>query len=563
MRRLRDLLLLLPLFAVLLYFQWQYKGYVKDDAFISLRYARNVAEGLGFVFNPGDRLEGYTNFLWIVFEVPAYWLGIDPLNWAKVLASFFGHVGIVVTFALGRFWGGERATPFAWLGAAMFATSPSVILWSQGGLEPTFMAVAASGGTLFAMKVLVSDDDAPTLRRDSLLAALLLTCAALCRPDAHAVVLIAGALAAVDCLRRRTLRRVWLRVGGLILAVLVPYHAWRIWYFGDHLPNTFYVKAAAGPEVMKRGLGLAEELVTFTTNAGLFPLAALGLLVVGFAALRRIELPGGKITRLWALGLCAFFVAYMIKIGRDEMKWFRLFLPVFPLLCALAADTVSQLVRPIRWKPTVVAWVAAVLLAGGGASVSLSYADSKSDWHDNYRRWSAKSFMAMGAYVQEHSEPGDVIAFQDMGAAPFAGGDLEWVDTIGILNRFVAHELADIKLNPFMRSEKRSQPGGSEQIRAFDRTVRNYVLDQEPEWLAFVAYIPKRSRVAFNKEIKKLRRGDSDDLSAKFLRRIQGNSHVHGITRDPRFKADYEYERYWKRNMGYWVVLYRNKNHEG
>ena len=563
MRRLRDLLLLLPLFAVLLYFQWQYKGYVKDDAFISLRYARNVAEGLGFVFNRGDRLEGYTNFLWIVFEVPAYWLGIDPLNWAKVLASFFGHVGVVVTFALGRFWGGERGTPFAWLGAAMFATSPSVILWSQGGLEPTFMAVACSGGTLFAMRVLVADDDAPTLRRDSLIAAILLTAAALCRPDAHAVVLIAGAFAALDCLRRRVLRRAWLRTGGVILAVLVPYHAWRIWYFGDHLPNTFYVKAAAGPEVMKRGLELTQELVTFTTNAGLFPLAVLGALLLALATLRRIELDGGKVSRLWGLLLCAFFVAYLIKIGRDEMKWFRLYLPVFPLLCALAADAVRQLLLPIRWKPALVGWVAALLLAGGGASVSLTYAASKADWHDNYRAWSEKSFMAMGAYVQKHSEPGDSIAFQDMGAAPFAGGDLEWIDTIGILNRHVAHELAAIKLNPFMRSEKRRQPGGAEQIRAFDDGIRDYVLDQEPEWLAFVAYIPKTRRSAFNKKIKKLRRGDEDDLEEAFLARIHGNSHVHGITRDRRFQSNYVYERYWKRNLGYWVVLYRHKSHRG
>ena len=35
-----------------------------DDAFISFRYARNLLEGHGLVFNPGEYVEGYSNFLW-------------------------------------------------------------------------------------------------------------------------------------------------------------------------------------------------------------------------------------------------------------------------------------------------------------------------------------------------------------------------------------------------------------------------------------------------------------------------------------------------------------------
>src|SRR6185295_8846902 len=37
-----------------------------DDAYISFRYAENLATGHGLVFNPGDRVEGYTDFLWVV-----------------------------------------------------------------------------------------------------------------------------------------------------------------------------------------------------------------------------------------------------------------------------------------------------------------------------------------------------------------------------------------------------------------------------------------------------------------------------------------------------------------
>src|SRR3954451_10285533 len=39
-----------------------------DDAMISMRYAKNLANGYGLVWNPGgERVEGYTNPLWVLY----------------------------------------------------------------------------------------------------------------------------------------------------------------------------------------------------------------------------------------------------------------------------------------------------------------------------------------------------------------------------------------------------------------------------------------------------------------------------------------------------------------
>ena len=61
--------------------------FVCDDAFISFRYVRNLVEGHGLVFNPGEYVEGYTNFLWVL-ELAAIWslLGIPPEQAAPVLS---------------------------------------------------------------------------------------------------------------------------------------------------------------------------------------------------------------------------------------------------------------------------------------------------------------------------------------------------------------------------------------------------------------------------------------------------------------------------------------------
>ena len=45
-------------------------GWLADDAFISFRYSRNWANGEGLVYNAGERVEGYTNFLWVAVLTP-------------------------------------------------------------------------------------------------------------------------------------------------------------------------------------------------------------------------------------------------------------------------------------------------------------------------------------------------------------------------------------------------------------------------------------------------------------------------------------------------------------
>jgi len=45
-----------------------------DDAYISYRYAENLARGEGLVFNHGERVEGYSNLLYVLAVVPAFWL---------------------------------------------------------------------------------------------------------------------------------------------------------------------------------------------------------------------------------------------------------------------------------------------------------------------------------------------------------------------------------------------------------------------------------------------------------------------------------------------------------
>ena len=75
-QRLHRLGLVLPALLVLANMA-RVRSFTIDDSFISYRYARNLARGLGLVYNAGERIEGYTNFLFTVLLAGGIKLGID------------------------------------------------------------------------------------------------------------------------------------------------------------------------------------------------------------------------------------------------------------------------------------------------------------------------------------------------------------------------------------------------------------------------------------------------------------------------------------------------------
>src|SRR4029434_7187421 len=73
---------------------WFARGAPIDDAFITFRYAANLVAGHGLVFNPGERVEGYSNFLWTILIAAGLRLGIDPVGASKALGAGFAVLAV-------------------------------------------------------------------------------------------------------------------------------------------------------------------------------------------------------------------------------------------------------------------------------------------------------------------------------------------------------------------------------------------------------------------------------------------------------------------------------------
>ena len=77
-----------------------FRRFIGDDAFISFRYARNWVEGNGLVWNAGEAVEGYTNFLWVVVMAAGLGAGVAPEELSIVLGVASGLA--VLALVLGR-----------------------------------------------------------------------------------------------------------------------------------------------------------------------------------------------------------------------------------------------------------------------------------------------------------------------------------------------------------------------------------------------------------------------------------------------------------------------------
>lgn len=327
-----------------------------DDAFISFRYARHLAEGHGLVFNPGEWVEGYSNLLWTVWAAVGIAAGIDPESWARIW-SLLAHAGTVALLtALGLRWRREaRAGPFLVPVAALgLAVWPDSVIWATGGLETSLFTFLITLGFFCLSSTAVS-------RRLEWGGALALAAAALTRPDGALFAALAAAALLIDQPSRPGKA---LRLLAVTAAAWGGQLGWRLAVYGQWLPNTYWAKSA-GQAWWSQG---AAYLWIFFQRYWVLLVAPLLLGLEGLARRRRGEKLGAAERR--ALLMAAFFalgwMTYVARVGGDFM-YARMLIPALPFLLLLLELGLIGLARRAAEVQVV---IAALLLAIGMLSSS-------------------------------------------------------------------------------------------------------------------------------------------------------------------------------------------------
>lgn len=318
------------LFALGMARAWQL-AWICDDAFISLRYADNLVAGHGLVYNPGERVEGYTNLLWTLLLAALRRAGVDPIPAAELpgIAAYAGLAGVLAWESWRRSRAPGRA--FLPLAAALVLVCDDFQVWATGGLETSLFGLLVAAGLLLTR-------DAPESPARPWLAGVLLGLAVLTRPDG---VLFAAAGVASWWLprdrRRPTERR------GAALATLVPVAAvlavlvsWKLAYYGELFPTAFHSKSATRPYV---GQGLVYLGIYLAKNWFLLA-AGTGVLAAWARGVRRLPRAAVADER-FLLASAGLFVAYVVWVGGDFMAARRL-LPAAALVFLVLEGRVAR-----------------------------------------------------------------------------------------------------------------------------------------------------------------------------------------------------------------------------
>lgn len=297
-------------------------AFLGDDGYIAFRFSKNLVEGHGLVYNPGERVEGYTQPVWVLLIAGAMKLGVPPETAAPVFGFLFGALVLVTLLRLSR-WHDPAIGAWMWLAPLALALNRSHTAWSTGGLGTMLFAWIS----LTATVRFVQDWRDPS--RGFVSAGLLFAAATITRPEGGIFFAVAGLFLAVQVLGRR--RRSFRALVGFALPVVVlvgAHFLWRRWYYGFWLPNTFYVKISGfWWEQSSRYLGW------FLRDHALF--LALPLLLV--LVRRRLPLVQGLF-----LAQMAAYLAYIVYIGGDRFEY-RFLTPILPLLYWLFQEAVREL----------------------------------------------------------------------------------------------------------------------------------------------------------------------------------------------------------------------------
>ncbi len=399
-----------------------------DDTYITFRYAANLAHGFGIVWNPGGpTTEGYTNFLLVLLLAPFSALGWNLVAVSQaigVIAVTISAIAIygIVGSACGRPPGGHSVTPengrlraAPTVATALFLLDPFTWMNAYSGLETS----------LFTMWLVLAVWAFASEKME--LSFAFATFATLTRPEGGLMGMILLAVGWLHSRKRSeaeespSVLAYWVAAFAIPLAI---YAGWKLWYFGNLLPNSFYVKVSQAH---------ASSLVSLFPGRGAMRIFYGGVwYLLPFAAIAVWKLRKGKMVRavaLWCLLLTIFyFFSQLIQNDYQRFSYpievFLILLTAMGIITACPKSRLWPLVSMIVVLATQTYWT---LEPRGG----IGYIERTSEAESTYPHLAAV-FRSIPNYQAI------TLAWGDAGRLPYYSG-LYSIDPVGLNTNEIAH----------------------------------------------------------------------------------------------------------------------------
>lgn len=456
-----------------------------DDAYISFRYADHFGQGLGLVYNVGEYVEGYTTFLWVLLLGVLSFLGFDIESTAKVLGFIASSASVAVLCFAYRFLPGFPIAAGASAGV-LLASTAVFNLWSMSGMEVPLAALIVLCTVLLQARAKIEPESSMWPIAAGISAAL----ATLTRPEFAlvAVVLVLDRM-------REAKKEGWrpaLLTGAAFTVIFAPFLLWRLFYYGEIVPNTFYAKVGYTGAQVVRGF-------RYTVNCASILAPMLAPLLAIFLIGDR-DRSGSRMSLGFAGVILLLHTVYVIAVGGDVMAAYRFYSPMLPVICLLCGVGLDRLGTRPRQLLAFVLIVLAYNLAVNFTHLSLYHRVTGGGYAGEGGQV-GKRGKEVGLWLREHA-PGDaVIATNTAGSIPYFSR-LRTIDMLGLNDAHIA---------------RRVMPRMGKSRAGHEKGDGAYVLSRRPDYIQFGSSNGSR-RPAFVSD--------------------------HEIAKSPLFQRDYTYQMY-------------------
>jgi arabinofuranosyltransferase len=457
---------------------------ILDDAYIFFRYAENIVNGYGFVWNIGEApVEGYTSFLYLFTLIIAKFLAID----LELFAILFGTITSAFTLYFAYliydhlYPNDQIKTSANIITIIILALSPAFTYWSGAGMETSFYSMFLVMTIYYFLKL-------PDSVKNNLLKGILF--GLLCVLRFEAVLFFLAALyylvkEGTSFYRIKIGRNAILFVIGFTL-IFGTYFIWRWVYFGYFFPNTFYAKTGGGFQQIVGGFLYIIKALRLFYGFGWIPII---LVMLYF----RKSMFTSKAVFLFSIGLVSLITT--ILIGGDYFHLGRFVLPVFPLLFVffppalekMLTTRISHLKLSPTFSATILLLIVVVLLIAkpvyqdsiygfknllkGKKDILVVYDESTEreivDWQHGWT--------IMGKKLNQITDKDDYIACVPIGAIGYYS-KMKVIDMVGIVDPVIAHEKLSTD-HPIKWTPGHTKGDG------------NYILSREPKFIQLTDYL--------------------------------------------------------------------------
>lgn len=416
-------------YIVELFFIFQLNPYACEDAYITYRYSANMAQGYGPVFNPGDRVEGYSNFIWMAGLSIAHALGFDMAAMSRIAGGIFNTFSLLLVWYIPRRYFGIKGLQGV-IAPLLYLLFLPFHFYATAGLETSLYTLLI----LLCLYTLLWAENRPLPMTVSGFFFLLL---ALTRPEG---IIFFAFLCCYWIWRRLAAKESLQQYLPAFILFCVCYGAfilWRLSYYELPFPNTYYAKGTL-PLFIRVPLGAFITKGFFTH----YPHFLIFLFTFfGFVKTNEKKHAIRPVIIFIVAGLL-FSIGFS---GFDWMPFFRYNVPIVPLFIII-----SQIVSTEIWNRLTLKGRAKQKLVWAALVVFLVFLASEQFVQDIAfnLRWKGINDFAyhnhkvLGEWIKKELGNKPVIAIGDVGRLAFFS-QATILDIFGLTNK----EFAQLKKN--------------------------------------------------------------------------------------------------------------------